>query len=231
MSLPSISPDMLSAGGNHFLSRTVPSLGISLSEMDYLRAWRDDFLGNTLDANRYATAINGVGSVAFVTTPGTVPAGWIQGSAGAGAGRYSRLWLGDAVDGLPSLDADAGWAMIVRWQTNNLTNAVIAFGAYDLGAGRYCLAQYDSAVGANWLITSRDGAASTTAAAFGPAINTTYWMAMEVEADHARLCVNGVEAVDKITNIPHEILTPMIYVFSRGNATTLSVDLWDVIPR
>lgn len=231
MSLPSLAPDMLNAGGNHFLSRVVSSLGISLGEMDYLRGWRDDFLGHTLDPNRYTTEISGVGSSAFVMTPATVPAGWIQGLAGPAAGRFSRLWLGNAADGFPALDADDGWAMVVRWQTNNITNASISFGAYESTGSRYCLGRYDSSVGANWLIASNDGAASTSAATFGPVITTSYWMAMEVEADHARLCVNGVEAVDKITNIPHEILTPIIYVISRGNATTLSVDYWRVIPR
>lgn len=227
MSLPSLAAPMKAADDVHYLSRFLTFLGISVSELDYLRGHEDDFMGHTLDTvSRYTTAISGAGSAAFVSYTATVPAGWIAGSAGAGAGRYSRLWLGNAVDGFPCLDADLGWLAMIRWQCNSVTSLSFWFGAAYSGFTRYLLAGYDSTAGANWLIASNDGGASSSAAALGPAINTKYWLALEASSGLAKLYLNGSPIITKTTNIPTEILTPVLYIQSSGGAGMLAVDYW-----
>ena len=234
MSLPSVVAPMDNATNVHQLSRINPVLGLSLGEMDYLRGWKDDFHGHTIDPSRYAFDTAGVGSLSFrVNHLGFEPSGWMRGTSGPGAGRYSRVWLGNAIDTRPSLDADFGWAMAVRWRIDVVGSSAMRFGAGNVGGTREIVAGYNSGLGANWIVTCTDGGgASTTAAATGPAIDTSYWMGLNVTDTEVNLTLNGALIVTHTTNIPGDLLTPEIFVVSNaGNTVKLDVDVWGTMPR
>src|SRR4030042_640258 len=109
MSLPSVSPDLLNAGSNRFLSRLVPMLGISLSEMDYLRGWKDDFLGDAIADQYDVTDVVGAGS--GIDLWDGLHGGQVRLGAGAAAGRYAALWLGTSGGANDSLCANPGFVM------------------------------------------------------------------------------------------------------------------------
>ena len=93
-----------------------------------LRGWRDDFLGDSLH-EQYTPVSAGAGSSGALQD--NAHGGIYRLTSGPAAGRYHYLWLGNAVDGFDTLDADYGWVQIVRMAVSATTNFSGIFGARD----------------------------------------------------------------------------------------------------
>lgn len=231
--LPSTSPDLRDAGSNSFLHRHVQVLGISLGEMDYLRGWKDDFLGDQL-ADQYTSATNGVGS--FVALLDAVHGGAATLTSGAGVGSYAQLWLGDAADNYDSLNANSGWAMAVYMSLSASTNITAYLGTSNAGINRYILAGADTAVGGNWYLWCRDGAlpAGLTTVDSTIAIDTDYhWHVIEANStDEVNYYLDGAPIATCTTNIPGTTRTPLVECYSPADSLrNVELNCWLAIPR
>jgi len=226
---------MLTAGTNRFLSRYVSMLGISLSEMDYLRGWKDDFLGDQ-PADQYdVTDVVGAGS--SITLLDAAHGGQIGLRAGDDPGRYARLWLGASAGGYNTLDADEGWVQIglIKYPFLN-TDVVHMMGAAATPAfGGYIQVGLDTAIGANYIIQCFDGVLTTTDS--GVAVdNAWHWHVADVypitggrQVDYY---LDAAPIASQTTNVPAVVCTPYGITYNRGDAVRRSDwDYWAVIPR
>uniref|UniRef100_A0A6M3M4R2 Uncharacterized protein n=1 Tax=viral metagenome TaxID=1070528 RepID=A0A6M3M4R2_9ZZZZ len=234
MSLPSISPELLRAGDNRFLSRFVPSLGISLSEMDYLRGWRDDFLG--LAIHEQYTAVSGVGSGGGLAS---VHGGVYVLAAGAAAGAYHHLWLGNAADGYATLDADLGWVMMANFNVSQTTSIAGDFGARDAASNNIIRAGLNTTVvAANWSIVTRTGGGAINSVDSGiPADINRHWHVLNVypitgglrQVDYS---LDGTQIATTIVSVPTIVLTPIVTIYAvLAAARAMGLDFLGVIPR
>lgn len=223
----------LEIASDHFLRRNSGyPLGVTLAELDYLRGWKDDFFGDAIDA-RYASSIVGVGS--GLSLVDGAHGGWLRLTAGPAAARYAYLWLGDAIGGQDTLDADEGWIQISRMKLSHTTNFLAMFGVYNAALAHYIQAGYSSAVGANWLLRGSDGApwnnASTVAAD-----TDWHWHVLNVYpitgGRRVDYYLDGSLIASQTANVPATVLTPILISYSLGAAArSMDVDYWAVIPR
>jgi len=233
MSLPSVSPELLRAGDNRFLSRFIPMLGISLSEMDYLRGWKDDFFGDALFTG-YFGALNLGGGAALQSIHGGVE----RLSAAAAAGSYFRLWIGNPAGiGADTLDADEGWVMLVRMRISSTTNIYARVGARDNAGNNVVDVGANIGGGANWYLTTRVGGAAYQYADSGVASDTDWhWHVIDVKPitggnRQADYFLDGTFRASS-TNVAAVNLTPLAFCQAAAVAAKdLDLDFWGVIPR
>lgn len=237
MKRPIVSKKSLDLQSNHFLRRSPGyPLGVSLGELDYLRGWKDDFLGDALH-EQYTTEFAGVNSIVATLWP-DAHGGWVNLQSGDGAGRYSRLWLGDAVDGYATLDADEGWVQIVRMKISHTTNIAAEFGAWNSTTNDVILAGINTpVVAANWSIITRTGGGAVNSVDSGEAADTDWhWHVLDVypitggrQVDYF---VDGNLIATTTVSVPIIPITPIVRCYSAAAAIrTNDLDYWAVIPR
>jgi len=226
----------LEIASDHFLRRrTGYPLGGTLTELDYLRGWKDDFFGDLLQ-DQYAVAQIGGGSVTLVNNS---HGGWAQILAAAGAANYTRLWLGNAADGFATLDADYGWTMLVRMALESVVSVSVTIGSMNSTLNDFIFCGFDSsALGGRWNISVRTGGGAVAQVDSGIASDAaTHMHRIDVYP------ITGGRQVDYYldgnriafsthASIPPAVLTPLIRVYNRGAATRSAYpDYWAVIPR
>ena len=198
-----------------------------------LQGWRDDFFGRSIDV-KYEQQIVGAGS--GIGLLDTAHGGWIQLLAGAGNGRYARLWLGNAAFNYDTLDADHGWVMMVRVVImSSVASAILLLGAET--TNRVIWMGLDTNTSANWIIRSTD-AGGTTNLDTGIAADTgSHWHRLEVFPEdiaggrQADYYLDGALIGSKTTNMPTEALTPNLMMFTReAVAKTVYIDYLGIIP-
>ena len=218
----------LDISSNHFLRRNPGyPLGVTLTELDYLRGWKDDFLGDFL-ADQYSTVVTGAGAAALV---GGAHGGIYGVSANAGIGNAVHLWLGDAVDGHTTLDADEGWVQLIYWW-GDYALCGAQFGVTDAAYNNFILCGAENA--ANWVVRTRTGGGGISTGDSGIAADgSPHWMACVASTGRVDLFIDGSLAVTAIANVPVAVLTPLVFVYNYSAiaAKTRYIDYWAVIPR
>ena len=235
MSLASVSPELLRAGDNRFLSRFVPSLGISLSEMDYLRGWKDDFFGDVI-ADQYSTTVAGGASVNYPGTAGGAHGGDIRLSTPAAAGAEATLYLGTQADTYRTLATANGWVLICKMRVSSVAGNLNAyFGVRDnannniIGAGLF-----QAGLGSNnWAILTRSGGGAIAGNASTIVADTNYHvLCLVATPGRLDLYVDGGYAVTRTVNVPAGVLTPQISIYvNAAIARNMFADYWITIPR
>jgi len=225
----------LEIASDHFLRRNPGyPIGVTLTELDYLRGHLDDFFGDQL-LDEYTTVVVGAGSsVSLVPGHG----GWVWLRAGPANGRSAKLWLGDATDLWPTLDADYGYVIAVRMVINRTTNIQATIMVGNAASTRYiAYGIRTDMVANNWMIRTVDGVGGSNLDT-GVATDTDpHWHVANVypitggrQIDYF---LDGAPIGSKTTNMPNELLTPNLYCQNRNVAADcdMRVDTWDVIPR
>lgn len=234
MRLPGTDREAIDRLKNHFISKMIPGVG-TWGELDALRGWKDDFLGDQL-ADQYTAVSSGAGSSGALLN--NYHGGAYLLTAGAGAGFFHYLWLGDAADGFATLDADIGWLMLARCRMSHITNIVGDFGALDSAHNNIIQAGISTAAPAgNWLLVTRTGGGAVNNVNSGIAADTdTHWHALNVypitggrQVDYF---LDGIQIATTTVSVPTIVLTPLARcraVAAAARAVTL--DYWGVIPR
>lgn len=119
----------LEIASNHFLRRNSGyPLGATLTELDYLRGWKDEFSGDAFH-EQYTPASAGVGT--SVTLVNSAHGGWTRLNAGLANGNSAMLVLGNTLAPFYyMLDADNGYCIISRLRlhaTTNIQAGVVTF--------------------------------------------------------------------------------------------------------
>lgn len=233
MKRPIVSKDSLDLQSNHFLRRRSGyPIGASLGELDYLRGWKDDFLGDALHEQYTIQTVGG--AVALQNQVGGVVR-MIANVAG-GPGNYARLWLGDAADGYATLDVDEGWIQMGRLQISDTTTIQANMGARDAAGNNLIDVGYDSVVGANWILRTRTGGGAINTVDSGQAADTDYhWFVLPVSlvsaVRTADFYLDGSLVASTTTSVPAIALTPVLTAVQTGGNRALRADVWNVIPR
>jgi len=221
---------------NHFIGKLIPGVG-RWGELDVLRGWKDDFLGDSLH-EQYTTQLVG-GAVNLPATAGGDHGGIIGFRTNAGANNFARLWLGDAANSYASLDADEGWLMFVRMKVNVSIagNFHVALGARNVAGTRVARCGIHSWVIANnWSIEGTDGLGTTRTDTLVAFDTDWHWHVLDVYpiigARQIDYWLDGSLIGSHATNVPTDILTPYISVYNiDAAARSIDVDVWAVIPR
>jgi len=201
-----------------------------------LRGWRDDFLGKSIH-EQYTAVSAGVGSGGALLN--NFHGGMYVLTAGAGAGRFHYLWLGDAADGFATLDADLGWEMIARMNISHLTNIAGDFGAIDSASNNVILAGMNTtAVANNWLLQTRTGGGVVNSVDSGVAADTDPHvhriMAYPITGGLRQVdyFLDGTRIATTTVSVPIAVLTPLARAYAAAAAArALGLDFWAVIPR
>jgi len=223
----------LDIASNHFLRRNPGyPLGVTLTELDYLRGHNDDFFGDQI-ADEYSTTLVG-GSTVALTTP--AHGGVCLLTSGPAAANYANLRLGG---GYNTLDADEGWLMITRMRVSHTTDIAGDFGAFDGNIWNdVILVGINTAfIAANWIIVTRTGGGGWNAVNSGVAADTDWhWHAASVypiaggrQVDYY---LDGALIASTTVSVPTVVLEPVVRVNLGAAATRYNyLDVWDVIPR
>lgn len=238
MKRPIVSKDSLDLQSNHFLRRSPDyPLGASFGELDYLRGWKDDFLGDALH-EQYTTSIVGANSI-VATLWDNAHGGWANLQSGDGNARYSRLWLGDAADGYDTLDADEGFVLIARMRINAIGagnfNAIM--GTSDAAFTRVIEVGINIwQHAANWMIFCVDAGGNSTTNT-GVAFDSDWHVHIAEVGPTATgrqvdYWLDGSLIGSQTTNIDTSPRTGVIQSYSGGAVIrNMDVDYWIVIPR
>lgn len=232
MRRPIVAKQSLDLQSNHYLRRSPGyPLGISLGELDYLRGWKDDFFGDAL-ADQYTVAVNAGGVILRDTYHG----GHIRIRANAGIGNWARLWLGDAVGGYDTLDADEGWVQIARARFYDDTNCTMLFGATDVTINNDSI--WAGNIAGTWQLRCTSGGVTTTVnSGIAVDVNNQHWHVIDAYPTDAGRQVDyyldGTPIASCTTNVPTVFITPIWYVLNNdaGDLKQVGLDYWAVIPR
>lgn len=234
MRRPVVSADSQDLLANHFLARICPQTGVALGEMDLLLAFRDHFMGQSLDV-KYAQIL--VGGTSTITL-GPRLNGQVRLRTDTALNNYAWLRLGDAAAGYNVLDADEGFVMIMRSYNEDTSGVYAVMHAYDITTGEYiAVGAHTGDVANNWMIRCNDGVGSFTDS--GVALDTDWHIhAMEVglnddgnnQVDYK---LDGALIASQTTNIPTGLLTPgwLTYVLVDGDRKLSYIDWVVVAPR
>ncbi|HUV65518.1 MAG TPA: hypothetical protein VMW24_16595 [Sedimentisphaerales bacterium] len=220
---------------NHFISKQIPGVG-TWGEIDALRGWKDDFFGDVLK-DQYTAVSNGAGSGGALQN--NAHGGVYRLTAGAGAGFYHYLWLGDAADGFATLDADLGWVMMGRFSISHTTSIAGDFGAIDSASNNVILAGMNTtAVANNWLLQTRTGGGVVNSVDSGVAADTNpHWHVLDVKPITGGLrqvdyFLDGAQIATTAVSVPIVVLTPIVRCYAvAAAARNNDLDFWGVIPR
>lgn len=220
---------------NRFISKTIPGVG-AWGELDVLRGWKDDFLGDSL-APQYTTWVIGAGGS---TTLLAAHGGVVRLRVDVALNDFQNLVLGDAADNYTTLDADEGWVMYWRAQIPSLADLQATAGGYLVGgASDHIYAGFRVDVSAaNWILRCSDGA-GTTNVDTGVAADTNYhWHGLSayVNGDGNRQAdykLDNTLIGSTTGNVTANLLTPMLLNVNRvgGAKRNFDIDFWAVIPR
>lgn len=235
MRRPIVAKQSLDLQSNHFLRRSPGyPLGISLSELDYLRGWRDDFFGDSLHP-QYSTVAN-LGGTGALQDP--AHAGIYRLNSAAAVGSSFGLYLGGGYD---TLDADRGWVQFVRCRIRATTDILAIFAAVlTAGAANFIQPCIDTGVNANWRFRIRTGGGAVTHVDSGVAADTDWhWHAIPAyppsagnrQVDHY-LDGRLINSYAVTANIPGAVMEPFNHCQSLAVVTKqLDIDTWILIPR
>jgi len=204
-----------------------------ITDYDWHRGWKDDFLGDSLH-EQYTPVSNGAGSGGtLLSTHG----GAYRLTAGAGAGFYHYLYLGDAADSYGTLDADLGWVMLARMAVSGTTSVLGLFGSRDVAWANFIRLGIDTTLSVNWLIQTRTGGgAVNTVASAVPADTGNHWHAANVYPITGGLrqvdyYLDGVQIATTTISVPTAVLTPMAMCYAVAAASRyMNLDFWGTIP-
>ena len=206
-----------------------------ITDYDWLRGWKDDFLGKVL-ADQYTAVSDGAGSSGDLQN--NAHGGIYRLRAGAGVGRSHELWLGDAADGFATLDAECGWVMIVRMELSHTTNIAATSGALDVAAHNRILAGMNTNILANnWLLQTRTGGGAINAVDTGVAADTSaHCHALNVYpitgARQVDYFLDGALIASTVVSVPTAVITGRVGCTAfAAAARSNDLDYWDVIPR
>jgi len=200
-----------------------------------LRGWRDDFLGDSIQ-EQYTAVSNGVGSGGALQN--NAHGGVYKLTAGAGAGRYHYLWLGNAADGYATLDADYGWKMIARMAISHTTTFDGQFGVADSAYNNFVLAGIGTTfLAANWVLITRIGGGAVNVVDTDIAADTDphvhrLGVCPTLAGHQADYLLDGTRIATTTVSVPIAVLTPIV----RASATAAfarwdDLDYWVVIPQ
>jgi len=222
----------LDIASNHFLRRNPGyPLGVTLTELDYLRGSNDDFFGDAIDA-KYSTTFAGAGTI---TPQNNMHGGVIKLLTGALVNDYSALRLAQNYNTLQA-QTGSGWIMLVRAKVNETTNRTYRFGAGDFGVwNNYITPTVDTALAnPNWYLRTRTGGGALNDVDSGVAADTNWhWHALEVRQDYAAHYLDGDRINQTVIAIPNAaFIEAFMYTLTTTTvAKSTYVDVWDVIPR
>jgi hypothetical protein len=208
-------------------------LGPSLGEIDYLRGWRDDFLGDSL-AGQYTTTISGAGDVTLMDD---IHGGVCRIRGTTAVGNYALFWLGNNADGYSTLGADPGWVQLWYGYIGSTADIRHRMGAKDVANNNLIWFGANTVVGGNWILQVRSGGGAWETYDSGIPIDTgCHWFAMEAYPTTNRkvdvyMDGNLIAYVDS-ANVPATIVTPFIFCETRvAGSKAFYCDTWAVIPR
>jgi len=217
---------------NHFIGKLIPGVG-TWGELDVLRGWKDDFLGDQL-MDQYSQDLAG-GTITFPGTAGGAHGGDVRFRVTA-AGHEPKLLLGTLADTYRTLNSANGWVQICRMKVSSVAGSLNAyFGVRDaannniIGAGLF-----QATLGSNnWAILTRSGGGAVAGNASGIVADTNYHvLRLGVTPGRVELYVDGGFAVRRTANVPAGVLTPCIIAYTNAAVTRdMYIDYWDVIPR
>jgi len=220
---------------NHFIGKQIPGVG-TWGEIDALRGWKDDFLGDVI-ADQYTAVSNGAGSGGALLN--NAPGGFYQLTAGAGVGFFHQLWLGDAADGFATLDADEGWVMMARFSLSHTTTIAGEFGVRDLAYNNTIDAGLNVGFLANnWIIKTRTGGGAINTVDTGVVADVSlHWHVLDVYPITGGLrqvdyFLDGARIATTTISVPIAVLTPYVQSYATAAAVRrVYLDFWAVIPR
>lgn len=190
-----------------------------------LRGWRDDFLGDSIH-EQYTAVSNGAGSGGALQN--NAHGGVYRLTAGAGAGFYHRLYLGDAAGNYNTLDCDYGWTMIARMELSSIAaNVQASIGAL---AGDFVQVGYDGATSANWLVWTRVGGVGASTASAVAADTDPHVHRIMASAGRIDYWLDGALIATHTASVPIIPMTPFCHAYSSGGTISLDLDYWAVIP-
>jgi len=206
---------------------------------DTTRGRNDDFFGKALAPDQYTPVSNGAGSggtLAYATHG--LPRGVYRLTAGAGVGFYHLLWLGDAANTYPTLDADDGWVMTARMSISATTSMFGMVGARDAAYSNAidCGLKTDS-IADNWIIRTRTAAGAINIVDSGVAADTN----PHSHALRVYPIAGGLRQVDYSLDqlviatttvaVPTAALTPYIIGYAIAAASRyVDLDHWAIMP-
>jgi len=210
------------------LERKAP-FGPWMTWEDYLRGWKDDFLGDAIDA-KYSTSFAGAGTISLQNN---MHGGVIRLLTGALVNDYSALRLAQNYN---TLQAQSGWVMFVRARVDETTNRIYRFGAGDFGAwNNYITAAVDTALAnPNWYLRTRTGGGALNDVDSGVAADTDWhWHGLEIYQDYAGHYLDGIRINQTAIAIPNAaFIEAFMYVLTTAAiAKSTHVDAWNTIPR
>lgn len=217
----------LEIASNHFLRRNPGyAIGVTLTELDYLRGWKDDFFGGSLH-EQYSIAANLGGFGAFSDG---AHGGVYRLFTGAANGSYFFLYLGG---GFETLDPDEGWVMGTRMKISSTASLYGDFGAIGPAWNNTILAGIDTGLVANnWYIQSRRAGVRTFIDTGVAADTGWHWHWLEVRTNLIKYFLDGNLIATKTDNVPTISLQPIVKCGSYAAAEKrLDLDTWIVIPR
>ena len=236
MRRPIVAKESLDLQSNHFLRRSPGyPLGISLGEIDYLRGWRDDFLGQSLDV-KYTQVVMGVGS--NITLRHEV-GGVVRMQSGGAATRYALLELGDGAGSYEPLDADYGWVQMGYLRLGSTADIYAGLYAYNSGGAELLVTGIRTDVVANnWIIRAHDGVAFAHTDT-GVAADTDWHLHIQhvyttdVPGYQIDYWLDGRKIGSQTVRVPTVLLAPGLISYTVAGAAVknLYADIWNVIPR
>lgn len=236
MRRPIVAKDSLDLQSDHFLRRSPGyPLGISLSELDYMRGWRDDFLGHSLDV-RYTSMVGGAGSTISLRNQ---VGGVVRVQSGGAATRYAVLELGDFAGGYEPCDADQGWVQIAYAKLDEITDIYAGLYAHNFGGLEIVFTGVRTDVVANnWIIRTHDGVAFAHTDT-GVPTDTDYHLHVQhvyptdVPGYQIDYWLDGGIIGSQTTRIPTVQLAPALLCYTIAGAATRQyrINFWNMIPR
>jgi hypothetical protein len=212
------------------------SWGPTLTLSDLLRGWRDDYLGDALDA-RYTEDSYASGAGALWDD---APGGWLRLATSTTIYSQYKLWLGTQTGTISNVGSTtAEYVILLRAKLNDGSDVQFMFGAQDSSTGNdFVLAgvatPYEST---KWIIRSRVGGGTPTVEASDVAFDTD-WHDLALRAWYngsgrqADFWVDGELVASKTTDMTDATMTPNFFLQTRTSAAiTAYVDFFAVIPR
>lgn len=215
---------------------TAPNLdlGIEIGYLEMMRGFKDDFLGDALH-EQYTPVSVGAGSGGALQN--NFHGGAYRLTAGATNGFYHQLWLGNAVDGFATLDADLGWIQIARFALSHTTTITGDFGAIDAASNNIILAGLNTTWSANWSLITRIGGGGVNVVDTGVAPDTNpHEHVLNVYPDAGARRVDYWLDGDKIAtttvSVPTAVITPIARCWALAAAARDNdLDFWGVTSR
>lgn len=195
------------------------------------RGWGDDFLGQALH-EQYEPRTDALGVGSYVALVNNAHGGWVQLYAGAAAGAYGRLMLGEQTDLYDTLDPDEGFRLIGRWRISSTAN-ILGDMFVNAPAWNHIHVVADTSHGPNWYIRNDDNSGVDNWEDSGVAIDTG-WHVHELAATSGRAehLLDGQLINVSVTKIPTVPMTPDIRCLARAAAAKdLYLDWWAVRPQ